>query len=63
MVIFVFFSLTAAVLNLSLLVVMSLWQPSSDQVILFFVLVGCWGFGDGIWLSQASSEYTKRDIH
>ncbi|XP_069113168.1 protein unc-93 homolog A-like [Argopecten irradians] len=46
---------TAAVLNLVLLLLMSLWQPHDNEIIFYFILVGCWGLGDGIWISQVSS--------
>ncbi|KAL5021218.1 hypothetical protein ScPMuIL_000373 [Solemya velum] len=44
-----------SVLNVGLLVFMVVWTPSVGQLWAYFVLLGAWGFGDGIWMSQSNS--------
>lgn len=51
---YLFISLTAATLNLGVLVYMTQWQPSPDSLIPYFVVMGVWGISDGIWISQVN---------
>ncbi|KAK3085815.1 hypothetical protein FSP39_009079 [Pinctada imbricata] len=44
----------AAISNLGLLAFMVFWRPDSDQIVAFLLLMGAWGLGDGIWLSQVN---------
>ncbi|GBM49566.1 UNC93-like protein [Araneus ventricosus] len=43
--------------NLSVCVVLYLWEPTSDQSVVFFVLAGVWGLCDAIWQTQLNSFY------
>ncbi|XP_055938334.1 protein unc-93 homolog A-like isoform X1 [Argiope bruennichi] len=43
--------------NLGVCIVLFLWEPNSDQSVVFFVLVGIWGLSDAIWQTQLNSFY------
>ncbi|CAL1535884.1 unnamed protein product [Lymnaea stagnalis] len=47
--------IAAAVMNLGVLTHMIFWKPSPDSVLPFFIDLGIWGAGDGIWVSQINS--------
>jgi len=36
---------------------MFIWQPSKDEMAVFFVLAGLWGAADGIWQTQINALY------
>ena len=40
---------SAATINLVLLVLMMLWDPSDGPVILFYVIPALWGIADSVW--------------
>lgn len=52
---FLLFLLPAACLNLALLLFMVVWEPNPEYPVIFFTLLGVWGVGDGIWVSQTNS--------
>lgn len=54
---FLLFLLPAACLNLALLLFMVVWEPNPEYPVIFFTLLGVWGVGDGIWVSQTNSMY------
>ncbi|GFT79403.1 protein unc-93 homolog A [Nephila pilipes] len=43
--------------NISVCIVLFLWEPNSDQYVVFFVLAGMWGLCDAIWQTQLNSFY------
>ncbi len=42
----------AALINYAMIILMFLWDPKQSQMILLFVIAGCWGIADGIWQTQ-----------
>ncbi|CAF0789630.1 unnamed protein product [Rotaria sordida] len=48
----------AAALNYAMIVLMFLWQPDDSQMIILFVIAGCWGAADAVWQSQVIATYT-----
>lgn len=46
---------TAGLIQLSLLLVMLLWEPSHEHVAVFFLLAAAWGVADGILMTQLVS--------
>ncbi|XP_045191981.2 protein unc-93 homolog A-like isoform X2 [Mercenaria mercenaria] len=47
--------ITASVLNVTSLALMTSWKPSLEDQYLLFAFIGAWGFADGIWQSQINS--------
>lgn len=43
--------------NIGVCSALFLWEPNSDQFVVFFVLAGLWGLCDGIWQTQLNSFY------
>ncbi|CAF0870124.1 unnamed protein product [Rotaria sordida] len=48
----------SAALNYAMIVLMFLWQPDDSQMIILFVIAGCWGAADAVWQSQVIATYT-----
>ncbi|XP_063967448.1 protein unc-93 homolog A-like isoform X4 [Lytechinus pictus] len=46
-----------ALINVSLIVALFVWEPFSDQLPVFFVIAALWGVGDAIWQTQLNSLY------
>lgn len=44
-------------INLSVVITLMYWMPNPDQVPVFFVLAGLWGFADAIWQTQINAFY------
>lgn len=36
---------------------MLFWKPSSNQIIILFILAGLWGLSDAVWQTQINSFY------
>lgn len=36
---------------------MVVWEPNPEYPVIFITLLGVWGVGDGIWMSQVNSMY------
>ncbi|KAH9507901.1 Protein unc-93 A [Bulinus truncatus] len=47
--------ITAALLNIAVLVHMTIWEPRPGDLLPFFFDFGLWGISDGIWVSQVNS--------
>ncbi|CAL1287419.1 unnamed protein product [Larinioides sclopetarius] len=47
----------AAVANVSICIVLFLWDPTPDFKTMYFVIAGVWGMGDAIWWSQVTALY------
>ncbi|KAG8182983.1 hypothetical protein JTE90_013432 [Oedothorax gibbosus] len=47
----------AACANVSVCIVLYLWQPSPDFPPAYFIIAGVWGMGDAIWWSQVTALY------
>ena len=47
----------AALLNVALIAVFLLWQPSSDQPYLFFIFAALWGVSDAAWQCGINAYY------
>jgi len=47
---------SAGLLNLSCLAVMTHWRPEEAHRSWLLVLLGVWGFADGIWQAQTNSK-------
>lgn len=52
---YVLFAL-AGLVNLGIFIVMSVWVPSSDDVMLIFLIPVCWGVAEGIWQIQSNGK-------
>ena len=50
-----------ALVNLSLIIALLLWQPNRDQLAVYYVTAAGWGFCDAIWQTQVNGE-CARDI-
>lgn len=49
----------ATIIDLVLLGVMLVWQPGKEHLYLYFLLLGAWGVGDGIWMSQVNCVISR----
>lgn len=47
----------ASLISYGSMITMLIWKPSSDQVVILFVLAGLWGLADAIWQTQINSFY------
>ncbi|UJR11248.1 hypothetical protein I4U23_015430 [Adineta vaga] len=47
----------AALINYALMITMLFWYPSSNQIIVLFIIAGLWGVADSVWQSQTSALY------
>ena len=46
-----------ALVHVSLVITMVVWEPNEDQLPVFFVLAAFWGMGDAIWQTQINGEF------
>jgi hypothetical protein len=46
-----------AIINYSLILTMFFWKPSSNEIIILFLLAGLWGLADAVWQTQINSFY------
>ncbi|KAK7077589.1 Ion channel regulatory protein UNC-93, partial [Halocaridina rubra] len=44
-------------INLSVIITMMHWTPNPDDIAVFFILAGLWGFADAIWQTQINAFY------
>ncbi|XP_064597882.1 protein unc-93 homolog A-like [Liolophura sinensis] len=51
---YVMFGLAGSV-NMAILVLLLYWQPTSDAIPIYFVLVIVWGLAEGIWQTQSNA--------
>ena len=42
----------ASLINYAMIILMLLWEPNPDQLIVLFVMAGLWGISDAIWQTQ-----------
>jgi len=49
--------LLGASINMSVLVALFTWQPTTDSQIVVYVLAALWGVGDAIWQTQINALY------
>ncbi|CAF1376089.1 unnamed protein product [Adineta ricciae] len=47
----------AAAINYALMITMLIWHPSSNQIVVLFIIAGLWGVADSVWQSQTSALY------
>ncbi|CAF1370961.1 unnamed protein product [Adineta ricciae] len=47
----------ATVINYALVITMLIWHPSSNQIVVLFIIAGLWGVADSVWQSQTSALY------
>jgi hypothetical protein len=47
----------AALISYALIITMLVWHPSSDQIVVLFIIAGLWGVADAVWQSQTSAFY------
>ncbi|XP_055938343.1 protein unc-93 homolog A-like isoform X4 [Argiope bruennichi] len=47
----------AALANVSICIVLFLWEPTPEFKTMYFVIAGVWGMGDAIWWSQVTALY------
>ncbi|XP_053316259.1 protein unc-93 homolog A-like [Spea bombifrons] len=52
-----FIFVLGAIINISCIVVLLLWKPHADQIVIFFVISGVWAISDSVWQAQVSSLY------
>ncbi|XP_015917443.2 UNC93-like protein [Parasteatoda tepidariorum] len=49
--------MTAGLGSLTAYIILLLWEPNSEQYIVFFLIAGIWGLGDGIWQTMVNAFY------
>lgn len=49
----------ATILDVALVAVMLVWQPEPEPSFYYFLLLGAWGIGDGIWMSQVNCVVSR----
>ncbi|UJR22295.1 hypothetical protein I4U23_025353 [Adineta vaga] len=54
----IFVFVVAALINYAMIILMFLWNPQSNQMVLLFVIAGFWGIADAIWQTQVIATYT-----
>ncbi|CAF1110563.1 unnamed protein product [Rotaria sordida] len=54
----IFVFVVAALINYAIIIVMFLWSPKADQIVILFVIAGFWGIADAIWQTQVIATYT-----
>ena len=48
----IFVFVAAALINYAIIIVMFLWSPKEDQIVILFVIAGFWGIAGAIWQTQ-----------
>lgn len=49
--------LLGCVANVSIIVLFMVWEPNSDDIIVFFVAAAVWGIADAVWQTQINAFY------
>jgi len=49
--------ISAAVMNLVLIICLLTWRPNPDENFVFFVIAALWGSADAIWQTQINCKY------
>ncbi|CAF1633949.1 unnamed protein product [Rotaria sp. Silwood1] len=47
----------ATLISYSLIITMLVWHPSSDQIVILFIIAGLWGVADAVWQTQTNAFY------
>ena len=47
----------AGLVNLGTFIVLYLWIPSEDNIVIIFLLPVCWGMAEGIWQTQSNGKH------
>ena len=48
--------LCSALINMSLLVLFTAWQPNSKDMYVYFIGAALWGFSDAVWQTQVNGK-------
>ncbi|CAF1444616.1 unnamed protein product [Rotaria sp. Silwood1] len=54
----IFIFIVAALINYAMIILMFLWNPQENQMVILFVIAGFWGIADAIWQTQVIATYT-----
>jgi hypothetical protein len=47
----------ATLISYALIITMLVCHPSSDQIVVLFIIAGLWGLADAVWQSQTNALY------